>query len=258
MLRWCSRRLPLPYATQDTANIGPLLSSDLPAPPYATRDTANIGPLPSSDLPAPPYTTRDTANIGPHPSSDLLAPPHANVGPLPSSDLPAPPQAEAAPVSMVVPPPADRATVSLDLEMQGRIIERARYIIIRILFTEDAMVSSKDRRKALVSGAITDATSEFITTGTVRPFVTKVHRKKVSNALSFARNKLISIARCIVMTEYNLFPPDESVAPDVYRVHIVKKLIDDPQRNLFFMHEYFIDEVRLASNFSSIYNFSTA
>jgi len=131
--------------------------------------------------------------------------------------------------SLAMPAPADLENhTTVSLEMQDRIIKCARYIIVHVLFTENTMISSKDHCRALISDVIINVTSEPIIAGTVHPFITKVYCKKVSEAFSLACNKLIFIAYYIVITGYDFFPPNELVTSNVYCVHIVNKLIDDP------------------------------
>jgi hypothetical protein len=52
--------------------------------------------------------------------------------------------------------------INVSEDMQRKIIERARHLVVRILFTQDAMSSSKDRRRVFVANAIANATLELV------------------------------------------------------------------------------------------------
>lgn len=82
----------------------------------------------------------------------------------------------------------------------------------------------------------------------VKRFVNKTHRRSVSQALTVARNKLITIARSIIMPAYDLYPQEGSTeTPDVHRIRVVRSLIDNQLQRLLVMHNFTVDEVSLVA-----------
>ncbi|KAG1869860.1 hypothetical protein C8R48DRAFT_671083 [Suillus tomentosus] len=119
----------------------------------------------------------------------------------------------------------------------------AKVLITRLLFSRNAMVHSRQKKRRFVDKAIEDSIPQFYGPNVVfQSFITNAHRKQVANALSAKRGKIIDFARDGVCDAFQLLAPrGHSLPPTQYRIARVSRLIQgaDP---LLFMHDFYFDE----------------
>ncbi|KAG1837948.1 hypothetical protein C8R48DRAFT_680181 [Suillus tomentosus] len=119
----------------------------------------------------------------------------------------------------------------------------AKVLIMRLLFSRNAMVYSRSKKRRFVNRAIEDSIPQFYGPNVVfQSFITNAHRKQVANALSAKRGKMIDFARDGVCDAFQLLAPrGHSLPPTQYRIARVSRLIQgaDP---LMFMHDFYFDE----------------
>ncbi|KAG2747603.1 hypothetical protein P692DRAFT_20875282 [Suillus brevipes Sb2] len=137
-------------------------------------------------------------------------------------------------------------------------IQGARILLTWVVFSKTAMVCSQTQKKRVIDKIIKESVLQFyrpnnmflcacvllwlIFAAVFQSFITTVHRKQVTNALSAKRGKVIDFAQEGVTTAFRLFPPQGHTSlPDEFHTASVSALIQgtDP---LLFMHNFYFDE----------------
>ncbi|KAG1817124.1 uncharacterized protein BJ212DRAFT_1480360 [Suillus subaureus] len=133
--------------------------------------------------------------------------------------------------------------IILTKEVIQQLIKDAKVLITQVVFSRNAMVYSRKKKKDIVDKAITDSVPQFYGPDAVfQTFITNVHRKQVANAFSAKRGKMIDFAQDGTCDAFQLLPPQGHTLPaDQYHIARVSLIIwgADP---LLFMHDFYFDE----------------
>ncbi|KAG1731540.1 hypothetical protein EDB19DRAFT_2041743 [Suillus lakei] len=139
--------------------------------------------------------------------------------------------------------PSQPKVIRLTTDVIAQTIQAAKELVTRVIFSKHAMVYSGAQRKSIIDKVIEDSVPQFFKPNVVfQAFITNSHRRRVGNALSSKRGRIIDFARSGVCQAFDLFPPrGHPLPPKHYRVARIDWFINghDP---LMFMHAVSFDE----------------
>ncbi|KAG1852724.1 hypothetical protein F4604DRAFT_1805219, partial [Suillus subluteus] len=133
--------------------------------------------------------------------------------------------------------------IKLSKDVIKQTVKAAMKLIMRELFSENAMTIGKASKKAMLTKVIQDAVPRCSRPDVMfEDFILDKHHTHVSNALSVTRGKFVEFARDGIFNVYRLFPPLHSTTPPiVYHKRVINKITVDVD-GLAFMHIYTFDQ----------------
>ncbi|KAG1875874.1 hypothetical protein C8R48DRAFT_768728 [Suillus tomentosus] len=138
--------------------------------------------------------------------------------------------------------PAMPALVVINVrpDVKKQIVDRAKRRISRFVLTTFAMAGTDDEKAALVSLAISEATSVPGMNVTIK--TTSNQRQQVTVAWNNTFRKLLAMVRSCLALGYSFYPPvDSSLTPVQFRGRVITALINDTRNPLAFMHKFTVD-----------------